>query len=147
MNLNPEEKTVGKENYLTAVEAYDKSPAAVANHPLHERRKFLKDVVGLGLVSGAGLGAAYFNYGDGGGLAKPLRIGLIGSGDEGGVLIGAMNPKYVDCVAVCDIRPFNLHRAFEGDYESETATSARPGLNAVYGYKSREEAEKHIKVE
>src|SRR5678809_212515 len=154
MNLNPEEKTVGKENYHAAVEALDKkrqddyaaTPGAKdPNDP--GRRKFLKDIVGLGIVSGAGLGAAYFGYGDNsGGLAKPLRVALIGSGDEGCVLIGAMNPKYVDCVAICDIRPFNVHRAFEGDYESDVATANRPGLNAVYGYKSREEAEKHIKV-
>lgn len=154
MNLNPEEKTVGKENYHAAIEALDKknqtdyAATAAAKDPNDPgRRKFLRDIVGLGIVSGAGLGAAYFGYGDSsGGLAKPLRIALIGSGDEGGVLIGAMNPKYVDCVAICDIRPFNIHRAFEGDYETETATSARPGLNAVFGYKSREEAEKHIKV-
>ncbi len=151
MNLNPEEKTVGKDNYLSAVEALDqKRQGEAANAPETtdaNRRKFLKDIVGLGIVSGAGLGAAYFGYGDSsGGLAKPLRVALIGSGDEGGVLIGAMNPKYIDCVAICDIRPFNLHRAFEGDWESETAAAARPGLNAVYGYKSREEAEKHIKV-
>ncbi len=154
MNLNPEEKIIGKENYLSAVEALDKKrqddaakvPAAEPTDA--NRRKFLKEIVGLGIVSGAGLGAAYFGYGDSsGGLAKPLRVALIGTGDEGGVLIGAMNPKYIDCVAICDIRPFNIHRAFEGDYESETATAARPGLNAVFGYKSREEAEKHIKVE
>jgi predicted dehydrogenase len=153
MNLNPEEKTVGKENYLSAVEALDRkrqddaAKASAAEPTDANRRKFLKDIVGLGIVSGAGLGAAYFGYGDSsGGLAKPLRVALIGSGDEGGVLIGAMNPKYIDCVAICDIRPFNIHRAFEGDWESETAAAARPGLNAVFGYKSREEAEKHIKV-
>lgn len=67
MNLNPEEKTVGKENYLSAVEALDKknqgdfaksaaANAAAANEPNDaNRRKFLKDIVGLGIVSGAGL--------------------------------------------------------------------------------------------
>ena len=67
MNLNPEEKTVGKENYLSAVEALDKknqgdfaksaaANAAAANEPNDaNRRKFLKDIVGLGEQHGVAI--------------------------------------------------------------------------------------------
>ncbi len=34
---------------------------------------------------------------------------IIGTGDEGGILIGALNPNYVDVVAIADIRPYNIH--------------------------------------
>ncbi len=61
----------------------------------------------LGVVGGtaaaAGLGAKYFKYGPK--LDDRLRVGIIGTGDEGNVLIGALNPDYVDVVAIADIRP------------------------------------------
>src|SRR5687768_16363457 len=101
MNLTPEEKEIGQENYHEA--------AGVT------RRDFLvKSVVGVGAVSGAGLGAAYFGYDDSK-MLDPLRVAVIGTGDEGQVLINAINPKYIQTVAICDIRPYNVHRAFHGD--------------------------------
>lgn len=139
MQLSAEEKTIGKENYQSAVEGFAGSPAAEGPN----RRNFLKEVVGLGLVSGAGLGARYFGYKE---VPEPLRVAVIGTGDEGGVLIGAMNPKYIQCVAICDIRPLNVHRAFHGDWETDTAASARPGLISVYGYQSEDDAKKTVKV-
>jgi len=133
MNLTPEERAIARDNYYEATGV--------------TRRDFLRGVVGAGAVSGAGLGAMYFGYGSqtdpNKGLGDPLRVGIIGTGDEGGVLIGALNPNYVNVVAIADIRPYSIHRAFHGD---ATALSARPGLMSVYGWKSEDEAKKHVSV-
>lgn len=137
MNLTPEEKEVGKENYYSALDSYDQSPAA---EPF-QRRDFLKGVVGAGIVSGAGLGATYF-WRERDKVANPVRVAIIGTGDEGQVLIGACNPKYVDVVAISDIRPYNVHRAFHGHW----GVSVRPGLIKQYGFASEDDARKHVKI-
>ena len=41
---------------------------------------------------------------------------MIGTGDEGSVLIGALNPEFIEVKAIADIRPFNQFRAFHGDW-------------------------------
>jgi predicted dehydrogenase len=131
MNLTPEEKKVGKQNFNEAVGT--------------TRRTFLQDI---GIIGGtaavAGLGAKYFNYGPK--LDDRLRVGVIGTGDEGNVLMGAINPDYVDVVAIADIRPYSRHRAFHGDWSSPGANAVRPGLMKVFGYKTEDEARKHVKV-
>ena len=141
MNLSPEEKKVGQDNYHEALGAMDKSEYVDGRGVT--RRDFLKGVVAAGAVSGAGLGAMYFGYGA---VTDPVRVGVIGTGDEGSVLIGALNPAYVDVVAIADIRPYNVHRAFHGDWASPAALEARPGLMAKYGWKTQAEAEQHVKV-
>jgi len=57
------------------------------------RRDFLKGGVVAGAVAGGSLGAFYFGYGAA--MADPLRVGVIGTGDEGSVLIGAINPRFL----------------------------------------------------
>ena len=52
-------------------------------------------------------------------------MGVIGTGDEGSVLLGAINPKYITVKAIADVRPYNEWRAFFGDYYGETAD--KPG--------------------
>ena len=130
MNLTPEEKEVGKQNFLEATGA--------------TRRDFLKGTVLGGAATGATLGSLYFNYG----AIKNdrLRVGIIGTGDEGGVLIGALNPDYIDVVAIADIRPYNIHRAFYGDLSSDGTKAARPGLCDIYGWKDQTEGEEHVKI-
>jgi len=80
----------------------------------------------------------------------PLRVGFIGTGDEGNVLLGALHSpetrKYIDVVAIADIRPFGVHRAFHGDHSSPDALERRPGLMSMYGWKDESEARKHVKV-
>lgn len=132
MYLTPEEREVGKENFHTAA-AWSLS-----------RRDLLKGTLAAGLVAGGGLGSFYYGYGKS--LEKPLRVGVIGTGDEGNVLIGAMNPEFLQVVAISDIRPYNIHRAFHGDWYSEDQLKARPGLLAVYKWKTEDEARKHVKV-
>src|SRR3990172_7246868 len=133
MNLSPEEKQIGKQNFDEAVGT--------------TRREFLQTSVLVGgAAAAAGLGSVYFGYGPK--LDDRLRVGIIGTGDEGGVLIGAINPEYIDVVALADIRPYSIHRAFYGDWYSPGAHSARPGLLELYqkaeGWADRDAAEKHI---
>jgi len=141
MNLTPEDKAVGRANYYGAVGAMDQSNYQDASGV--SRRDFLKGVIAAGAVSGAGLGAMYFGYDK---VKDPVRVGVIGTGDEGNVLIGAINPDYVQVVAIADIRPYNVYRAFHGDWASPAAHAARTGLMAKYGWKTQSEAEKHVKV-
>ena len=104
----------------------------------------MKGTIAAGVVAGGGLGTFYYGYGKS--LGKPLRVGVIGTGDEGNVLLGAMNPEFIQVVAIADIRPYNVHRAFHGDWYSEDQLKARPGLMAKYDWKTEDEARKHVKV-
>lgn len=135
MNLTPEEKQIGKQNFDEATGT--------------TRRDFLKGaMIAAGTAGAAGLGAAYFNYTPLS-VDQRLRVGIIGTGDEGGVLIGALNPAYIDVVALADIRPYSRYRAFHGDWYSPGAHAARPGLLEVYKDEfdgDEEKARKHIKV-
>jgi predicted dehydrogenase len=130
MYLSPEEKAVGQGNFQNAIGV--------------TRRDFLKTGIAAGAVSGAGLGAMYFGYEAA--VSNPLRVGFIGTGDEGNVLLGAITPSYINVVAVSDIRPFNVHRAFHGDHSSDNALKVRCGLMTKYGWASEDEARKHVKV-
>ena len=132
MNLTPEEKKVGLENFRTAVGSE------------HVRADQLKETVSQGLSSAQGLGPQYYGYGDT--VEKPVRLGIIGTGDEGGVLIGALNPRYVQVVAIADIRPYNVYRAFNGDKSSANARRHRKGLMNIYGWPTEEIARQHVKV-
>ncbi len=132
MFLSPEEKAVGKENFHAAIG----SKAT--------RRDLLKKSIKAEVASGNGLGSMYFGYGDS--VAEPVRVGVIGTGDEGSVLLGAINPKYIAVKAIADIRPYNVWRAFNGDLSSDAAHAARPGLMSVYGWKTEDEAKKNVKV-
>ncbi len=130
MHLTPEEKAVGKENFQNVIGV--------------TRRDFLKAGIAAGAVSGAGLGAMYFGYEAS--VSNPLRVGIIGTGDEGNVLLGAITPSYLQVVAISDIRPYNVHRAFHGDHSSENALRVRCGLLTKYDWKTEDEARKHVKV-
>lgn len=130
MELSPEDKEIGKQNFLEAAGA--------------TRRNFLKGTVLATATAGTTLGAAYYKYGEVG--KDRLRVGVIGTGDEGGVLIGALNPDYIDVRAIADIRPYSIHRAFHGDNYSDGTIKARPGLMNVYGWKTETEARENVKV-
>jgi hypothetical protein len=131
MYLNPEQKTIGKENFH----------AAVGSEPVD--RDILKAVAAGDLAPKRGLGSHYFGYGE---IEKPIRVAVLGTGDEGSVLIGALNPKYHQCVAIADIRPYSHYRAFHGDIYSPDANAVRPGLMKIFGWKTEEEAREHVRV-
>lgn len=130
MNLTPEQKVVGKGNFHSTIG--------------FTRREFLGGVAAAGAISGAGMGAMYFGYERS--IGDPLRVGVIGTGDEGSVLLGAITPSYVQVTAIADIRPYNIHRAFHGDHSSDNALKARCGLMTKYGWKTEDEARKQVKV-
>jgi predicted dehydrogenase len=91
------------------------------------RRGFMKSMA-LGAAGLAPVGAAtYFGYEAWKG--KPVKAALIGCGDEGGVLLGEHDPKYIEFIALCDIRPSNQKRIIDG----EGATSLRKGYKTIYG--------------
>jgi predicted dehydrogenase len=108
------------------------------------RRDFLLGSVATVAVAGGGLGAFYFGYDKA--VGRPVRVGVLGAGDEGSVLIGALNPEFVEVKSIADIRPYNEWRAFHGDHSSETALEARPGLMQKFGWKTEDQAKKHVKV-
>ena len=131
-SLSPEEREVGRSNYYEVTGV--------------SRRDFLKGVAAAGAVAGGGLGALYFGYEK---VDNPVRVGVIGTGDEGGVLIGAINPDYLQVVAIADIRPSSIHRAFHGDWggsNPQFTHSIRTGLMQKYGWSSEDEARQHVKV-
>ena len=129
MNLTPEQKAVGKENFLNA---------AIS------RRTFFKHSAVAGAVAGGSLGAFYFGYQAS--VSNPVRVGVIGTGDEGSVLIGAINPQFIEVKSIADIRPYNVYRAFHGDWYSEAALAARPGLMKVYDWQTEAKARENVKV-
>ncbi len=103
MQLTPQQKETGKANYNEAV--------------AFTRRNFL---VGAAAAVPS-LGAAYFGYeklkGD------RVKVGFVGTGDEGSVLLTQHPADYMEIVAVADLRPTNLKRAKHGD-----GNEARVGL-------------------
>lgn len=138
MNLTPEDRQVGRDNYYDVLTDYDR----LTQNP--NRRGFLKRVIAAGGVTAAGIGALYFGYGK---PANPVRVAVIGTGDEGNVLIGSLNPDYVEVRAICDIRPSSIFRAFHGDWSSANAKKVRKGLIDVYGFPNEDVARKKIHVE
>jgi len=135
MQLTKEQRETGKENFQAAIGSE------------HTRRDFLKGTMAAGLVVGGAaagtLGSMYFKYDK---VADPVRVGVIGTGDEGNVLINAINPNYVKVVAIADIRPYNVYRAFHGDWSSPNALANRCGLIKKYGFADESAAKKDIKV-
>src|SRR5580704_15694939 len=118
MQLTPEQIQIGSENF-------NRVSAGMNDF---SRRDFLKGVA----AGGVGLGAAYFGYkkieGD------PVRVGFIGTGDEGNILLTQHPPEYMNIVAVADLRPTNRKRAFVGDGNDD-----RMGLIRKLGEKKASE--------
>jgi len=132
MYFSPEKRAKWREEFRRAVEGG------------LSRRDFVKGGIAAGVVSGGSLGAFYFGYEAS--VENPVRVAVLGTGDEGSVLMGALNPDYVQVQAIADIRPYNQHRAFHGDHASEFALKNRPGLMTVYGWKTEDEARRHVRV-
>src|SRR5205085_10917269 len=102
--------------------------------PGMSRRSFMKGLMAAGAVLPISA-AAYFGYTRLHG--RPVRAGLIGAGDEGGVLVGEHNPEFLEFIAYSDIRPSNQARIFVGE-----PSGPRIGFNRIYG----NGADKNIKL-
>ena len=142
LDLTPEQKAAGKANFEQAagdLARAGKTTSLVAggekvDPKKPDRRDFLK----AGLAAGAVVpvsAAVYFGYESWKG-GKPVKTALIGSGDEGCVLVGDHNKEFNEIVAVCDIRPSNLDRVFRVE------GGPRKGLETHYG----SDARKNIKT-
>jgi predicted dehydrogenase len=113
IDLTPEQRAAGKANFNRTADGLT-------------RRGFMKSLAAAGGAVAVATPAAYFGYKSIKGT--PVKAALIGSGDEGGVLVGEHNPAYLEFIAVCDIRPSNMQRIFEGDPK----TPLRKGFKKVY---------------
>ena len=122
MQLTPEEVQLGKDNFNEALASSRGGDSAFEDAVALSRRSFIKGAAG----ATAGLGSIYFGYealkGD------PVRVGFIGTGDEGSVLLTEHPAGYMDIVAIADLRPTNRQRAFTGD-----GNARRTGLNKKLG--------------
>lgn len=114
IELTPEQRALGKGNFERTVGAHQLT-----------RRDFMKGLAAAGAALPISA-AAFYGYRKLAG--NPVRVGLIGTGDEGGVLVGEHNPDYLQIVAVSDIRPTNKRRIFDGE-----AGPPRLGLKRIYG--------------
>jgi predicted dehydrogenase len=82
MSLTPEQKTLG-------------------------RRNFLKALVGTPALAALGATAVLKGPISGG----PVKAAMIGAGDEGRVLLGQCRKEFIDIKALCDINPNRLEKA------------------------------------
>lgn len=85
MVLNNAQRKIGADNYRDAVKV--------------TRRQVLTGIPAL-----AGAAGLYFGY-EKIDAKDPVRVGVIGTGDQGRAQIGSMNPDFVRVVAFSDIRP------------------------------------------
>jgi predicted dehydrogenase len=133
--LSDEEKALGARNFN---QARADMAAQAADRP--DRRTFMKMAAAAGGIIPVSA-AVYFGYEQWKGN-KPVRTAIIGTGDEGGVLIGEHNKEYNQIVAVCDVRPYNLTRIFEGE-----PSGPRKGLNKIYGKAEAEKIKQYTSVD
>jgi predicted dehydrogenase len=126
LDMTPEQKAVGKANFNRAVGKLADASAQPAR-PGVTRRQFMKGLIAAGATAPIAA-AAYFGYSNSAFRDRPVRAGLIGAGDEGGVLVGEHNPHYLQFVAYSDIRPTNRRRIFNGE-----PTGPRKGFKHHYG--------------
>jgi predicted dehydrogenase len=71
------------------------------------RRNFLKAVAGLPAVAGLGAAAALRGPVPGG----PVRLGFVGLGGQGRLLLEQADPAFAEVRALCDVNPTQLERA------------------------------------
>jgi predicted dehydrogenase len=131
MNLNPTERELGRGNFATAL---DQLHSGRLGEKPGRRGMTRRDFLLTAAAVPAAAGAVYFGYAKLNGA--PVKAGLIGSGDEGLILLTDSNPDYVKFIAYSDIRPSSRKRALEEN------TAARVGFTAKYGRIDAEEIAK-----
>ena len=99
--VSPEQEQIGKDNFSGAVEAVNSGDL--------KRRDVLKAIA----AGGVGTSAALFGYNQLNG--DRVKVAFIGTGDEGNILLTEHPEKYMEVVAIADLRPSNRERAFKGD--------------------------------
>src|SRR5947209_2836980 len=143
LDMTPEQREIGKANFHRTVGGMAQEPNAAGggapSGPGMTRRGFMKGMLAAGAVLPVSA-AAYFGYTRLHG--NPVRAGLIGAGDEGGVLVGEHNPEFLEFIAYSDIRPTNQKRIFE-DERVRNPASPRKGFKFHYGSNARRRITKY----
>ena len=140
LDLTAEQKSIGLKNFAQA--AGDLERARQIREPNDPtRRTFLKVAAAAGAVVPVSA-AVYFGYEQWKGN-NPVKVALIGCGDEGCILVGDHNPAFTKIVAVCDVRPYSLDRIFVQDPTSPP----RKGLNKIYGDEEAKKIARYDTVE
>jgi predicted dehydrogenase len=131
LDLTPEQKAIGQANFHRAVGRL----AEADRQGGMTRRRFMQGLIAGGSVAPVAA-AAYFGYSNERFNERPVKAALIGAGDEGGVLVGEHNPRYLEFIAYSDIRPSNQTRIFE-DERTTNPRSPRKGFKFHYGNNAR----------
>lgn len=131
LDLTPEQKRVGEGNFQRVVGKLADGEQPAAQQEGMDRRRFMQGLIAVGAAAPISA-AAYFGYANSNVRERPIRAGLIGAGDEGGVLVGDHNPNFVEFIAYSDIRPSNQARIFE-DERRRNPASPRKGFKFHYG--------------
>jgi len=135
LDMTPEQKEIGKGNFNRTVGKLADADQQTQERSGVTRRRFMQGLVAAGATVPVSA-AAYFGYRSHGFPRdlRPVKAGIIGTGDEGGVLVGEHNPNFVKFIAYSDIRPYNQRRIFTG----EPLPSPRRGFNYHYGHDARQ---------
>ena len=91
------------------------------------RRNFLRVLSGTPALAALGVAAAAKGPVRGG----PVRLGFIGLGGQGRLLLEQTDPRYAEVVALCDINPLQLQKADESLVK--TSPPAREALRRLAG--------------
>src|SRR5687768_17410605 len=110
LDMTPEQKEIGKGNFNRAVGKLadaDQEQQEQQGHGV-TRRRFMQGLIAAGATVPVSA-AAYFGYRNHGfpNTYRPVKAGIIGCGDEGGVLVGEHNPAFVKFIGYSEIRPSN----------------------------------------
>src|SRR5437763_13517453 len=133
LDMTPEQKEIGRGNFQRVVGKLAEADQQAAQQGI-TRRRFMQGLIAAGAAAPI-TAAAFYGYRNTNFREEPVRAGLIGAGDEGGVLVGEHNPSFVKFIACCDIRPNNRERIFKG--EPANPASPRKGFNFHYGSDAR----------
>jgi predicted dehydrogenase len=99
------------------------------------RRNFVRALAGTPALAALGAAAATKGPVRGG----PVRLGYVGLGGQGRVLLETTDPRYAQVVALCDINPLHLKRADE--------SMRKAGLETVPHYSDWKEMVEKEKLE
>src|ERR1043166_1990717 len=139
LDMTPEQKATGKDNFNRVVGKLAEADAQAQEQGI-TRRRFMQGMIPAGATLPVSA-AAFFGYRYHGfpNNMRPVKAGIIGTGDEGGVLVGEHNPQFINFIAYSDIRPTNQRRIFL-DEKLTNPNSPRRGFNFHYG----SDAKRHI---
>lgn len=139
MRLTDEQKAIGRENFYAAIGSDVKVPNGQPS-----RRQVLQQRIQEDLKAGRARGHGYFGYEPSIGQGGPVRVGLIGCGDEAHALIEGINKEFIRVKSVADGDKENIAAVLGKPSESDKSKPQNAPLLTVYGWESREQATQQI---